>query len=182
MRDDDPTTGRYLQADPLGLVDGASVYGYVKQNPMRFIAPTGEAIPALIGGGAIVGGILGYYQTGCWQGALVGAVFGGLGAFTFDGTAVTAGSGAATAGAGAVFTGVFTEDTCGCTPQPTLDLKAIILIMIGGGFGGVLGGPMGSSVGDTLGGGNGPLSSGIEGIVGGISTGLGGSVGAEMGQ
>ncbi len=29
MRDYDPTTGRYLQADPLGLVDGASVYGYV---------------------------------------------------------------------------------------------------------------------------------------------------------
>ena len=28
MRDYDPTTGRYLQADPLGLVDGASVYGY----------------------------------------------------------------------------------------------------------------------------------------------------------
>ena len=27
MRDYDPTTGRYIQADPLGLVDGASVYG-----------------------------------------------------------------------------------------------------------------------------------------------------------
>jgi RHS repeat-associated protein len=44
MRDYDPTTGRYLQADPLGLVDGASVYGYVKQNPMRFIDPRGEFI------------------------------------------------------------------------------------------------------------------------------------------
>ena len=41
MRDYDPTTGRYLQADPLGLVDGASVYGYVKQNPGRWIDPTG---------------------------------------------------------------------------------------------------------------------------------------------
>jgi len=41
MRDDDPTTGRYLGADPLGLVDGASVYGYVKQNPGRWIAPKG---------------------------------------------------------------------------------------------------------------------------------------------
>jgi len=28
MRDYDPTTGRYMQADPLGLIDGASVYGY----------------------------------------------------------------------------------------------------------------------------------------------------------
>ncbi len=42
MRDYDPTTGRYLQADPLGLVDGASVYGYVGQNPGRFIDPKGE--------------------------------------------------------------------------------------------------------------------------------------------
>jgi RHS repeat-associated protein len=42
MRDYDPTTGRYLQADPLGLVDGASVYGYVKQNPGRWIDPRGE--------------------------------------------------------------------------------------------------------------------------------------------
>ena len=36
MRDYDPTTGRYLQADPLGLVDGASVYGYARQNPGRY--------------------------------------------------------------------------------------------------------------------------------------------------
>ena len=42
MRDYDPTTGRYLQADPLGLVDGASVYGYVKQNPGRWVDPRGE--------------------------------------------------------------------------------------------------------------------------------------------
>ncbi len=27
MRDYDPTTGRYLQADPLGLIDGACGYG-----------------------------------------------------------------------------------------------------------------------------------------------------------
>lgn len=41
MRDYDPTTGRYLQADPLGLMDGASVYGYVGQNPGRWIDPLG---------------------------------------------------------------------------------------------------------------------------------------------
>jgi RHS repeat-associated protein len=53
MRDYDPTTGRYLQADPLGLVDGASVYGYVKQNPGRWIDPRGEfvwAIPVAVTG------------------------------------------------------------------------------------------------------------------------------------
>jgi RHS repeat-associated protein len=42
MRDYEPNLGRYLQADPLGLVDGASVYGYVGQNPGRFTDPTGE--------------------------------------------------------------------------------------------------------------------------------------------
>ena len=43
MRDYDPATGRYLQADPLGLVDGASVYGYVRGNPGRWVDPRGEA-------------------------------------------------------------------------------------------------------------------------------------------
>jgi RHS repeat-associated protein len=42
MRDYDPTTGRYLQADPLGLVDGASVYGYALQNPVANSDPKGE--------------------------------------------------------------------------------------------------------------------------------------------
>ncbi len=42
MRDYDPTLGRYIQADPLGLVDGASVYGYALQNPERYIDPRGE--------------------------------------------------------------------------------------------------------------------------------------------
>jgi uncharacterized protein RhaS with RHS repeats len=42
MRDYDPTTGRYLQADPLGLVAGASVYGYALQNPGRYTDPRGE--------------------------------------------------------------------------------------------------------------------------------------------
>jgi RHS repeat-associated protein len=41
MRDYDPTTGRYLQADPLGLVDGPSVYGYARQSPVRWTDPRG---------------------------------------------------------------------------------------------------------------------------------------------
>ena len=44
MRDYDPTTGRYIQADPLGLVDGASVYGYALQNPGRFVDSTGPFV------------------------------------------------------------------------------------------------------------------------------------------
>jgi RHS repeat-associated protein len=41
LRDYDPTTGRYMQADPLELVDGASVYGYARQSPMRNVDPNG---------------------------------------------------------------------------------------------------------------------------------------------
>lgn len=41
MRDYDPTTGRYLEPDPLGLVDGASVYGYVGANPNSGVDPYG---------------------------------------------------------------------------------------------------------------------------------------------
>jgi uncharacterized protein RhaS with RHS repeats len=53
MRDYDPTTGRYIEADPLGLVDGVSVYGYVRQNPGRYVDPRGEFGVA----GAVVGGL-----------------------------------------------------------------------------------------------------------------------------
>ncbi|MBD3679671.1 MAG: hypothetical protein HUJ27_14895 [Rhodobacteraceae bacterium] len=42
MRDYDPTTGRYIQADPLGLVAGASLYGYALQNPNTYVDPNGE--------------------------------------------------------------------------------------------------------------------------------------------
>lgn len=36
FRDYDPTTGRYLQADPIGVEDGPSVFGYALQNPLRY--------------------------------------------------------------------------------------------------------------------------------------------------
>ncbi|MEO0761985.1 MAG: RHS repeat-associated core domain-containing protein [Pseudomonadota bacterium] len=41
FRDYDPNTGRYLQADPLGLVDGPSVYGYARQASRSFVHPRG---------------------------------------------------------------------------------------------------------------------------------------------
>ncbi|MBD3679500.1 MAG: hypothetical protein HUJ27_14030 [Rhodobacteraceae bacterium] len=62
MRDYDPTTGRYIQADPLGLVDGASVYGYALQNPLRYVDPRGEFVwwvplAGFVGGAAANGSI-----------------------------------------------------------------------------------------------------------------------------
>ncbi|WP_411891216.1 RHS repeat-associated core domain-containing protein [Yoonia sp. SDW83-1] len=50
MRDYDPTLGRYLQADPLALVYGASIYGYALQNPGRYVDPRGEQLVIFDGG------------------------------------------------------------------------------------------------------------------------------------
>ena len=67
MRDYDPTTGRYLQADPLGLVDGASVYGYALQNPGRWTDPRGENVGTVVGG--VIGGAIDW-----GTGVLVGGI------------------------------------------------------------------------------------------------------------
>lgn len=40
-RDYDPTLGRYLQADPLGLAAGQSLYGYVGGSPLNYVDPAG---------------------------------------------------------------------------------------------------------------------------------------------
>jgi RHS repeat-associated protein len=77
MRDYDPTTGRYLQADPLGLIDGASVYGYVGQNPILTMDPYGLTSIPLPGGPAGAGRLAMFCFSGvpqlgiCAAGALV---------------------------------------------------------------------------------------------------------------
>jgi len=37
----DPSIGRFLQRDPLGMVDSANLYSYVTNNPINFIDPFG---------------------------------------------------------------------------------------------------------------------------------------------
>ena len=41
FRDYDPSIGRYVESDPIGLRGGASTYGYVSQRPMRHRDPRG---------------------------------------------------------------------------------------------------------------------------------------------
>jgi RHS repeat-associated protein len=51
-RDYDPTTGRYIQADPIGLAGDPNPYAYAMNNPLRYSDPTGQCpwcVPIAIG-------------------------------------------------------------------------------------------------------------------------------------
>ena len=47
----DPTTGRYLTPDPLGMPDGPNSYIYVRGNPLRYVDPAGLILFAFDGTG-----------------------------------------------------------------------------------------------------------------------------------
>ncbi|MEO0419085.1 MAG: RHS repeat-associated core domain-containing protein [Pseudomonadota bacterium] len=60
-RDYDPSTGRYIQADPIGLGGGSNPYVYAFADPVNLIDPSGE-VPAAIVVPIIVGGANLAYQ------------------------------------------------------------------------------------------------------------------------
>ena len=62
-RDYDPTTGRYIQADPIGLEGGSNSYAYALGNPLKNIDPEGLN-PAAFFRGAVAAGEL--ISEGAW--------------------------------------------------------------------------------------------------------------------
>ncbi len=136
-----PIAARWTTPDPMGMVDGPNMYGYVGGNVILMVDPTGGfALPGLFRG-IIYGGIIGGFG-GLITGGLSGVSCGVIGGLT---TATIASIGIGT-GFGLVLTGVlggaiggFVE--CICKHNwDTSKAHCCTALVIGGGIGGGLGG------------------------------------------
>ena len=69
----DPSLGRYISSDPIGLNGGMNTFGYVGQSPMVNVDPNGQFffIPVLLGG----------FGGEALAGGFIGSALGGLGAY-----------------------------------------------------------------------------------------------------
>ncbi|MBI3182150.1 MAG: hypothetical protein HYZ28_08390 [Myxococcales bacterium] len=100
VRDYDPEAGRWTARDPSLLAGGVTnLFMYAQNNPVLFRDRSGAIAPAValaVGGGALIGGVAGYFscsgcsQSGRWAAAGVGAAAGAAGVWAGAAAATTA--------------------------------------------------------------------------------------------
>ena len=170
FRDYDPSLGRYLQSDPIGLYGGFNTYGFAYQNPVMNIDPYGlltigeaNAIGSTIGGA--IGGAVNGALTGVSAGAggvVAGTIVGGA-----QGAAVGALAGAARATLGTggpTLTGLATGGWVG--GGSALAGETIGLLMPGPGAS-ITGGAVGGALGGASGGAASAIGAALGGAIGG---------------
>jgi len=71
-----PAIGRFLSADPAGLIDGPNLYRYSRNAPVRWVDPDGRNPVAGAWAGGTVGSLGG--PAGTVAGAIIGGILGGI--------------------------------------------------------------------------------------------------------
>ena len=139
FRDYDPSLGRYIESDPIGLGGGINTYGYGGGNPLfaydQFgLDPDQGCVAAWTMGGAACGGVAGG-ATGGVVGGVVGGTAGGVGGAAVC-TPFAPGVGTAACGAAGAATGASAGTSVGAS--------------VGSAGGGVLGGLLGHAIGGMV--------------------------------
>lgn len=107
----DPSTGVWTSPDPIDIVGGLNLYGYVSNNPIILVDLVGQwatSVIGLVSGG--IGGFLSGMQSGhIWEGVVGGVVGAGVGLVV--GTINPIAAGAAGGAAGSMVTAILSGES-----------------------------------------------------------------------